>query len=76
MILLFILIVLFSILKTQVIIIPFKTKFFNELSHENFMSELVNNKIYIELKIGTPYQKNPCITKIRSSPIFYNILHI
>ena len=70
MILLFILIVLFSILKTQVIIIPFKTKFFNELSHENFMSELVNNKIYIELKIGTPYQKIPVLLKLGQVPFF------
>ena len=43
------------IIKAQIIIVPFKTMHPNELTHDIIMQELENNKIYIELKIGTPF---------------------
>ena len=61
---------LIIMIKAQIIIVPFKTKNPNNLSHDNFMSELENNKIYIELKIGTPYQKIPVFLKLGQIPFF------
>ena len=61
---------LITMIRAQIIIVPFKTKHSNKLTHENFMSELENNKIYIELKIGSPYQKIPVFLKLGQTPFF------
>ena len=61
---------LYIIVKSQIIIVPFKTIIQNKLTHENYISELKNNKIYIDLKIGTPSQKIPAILKLSQVPFF------
>ena len=61
------LIVIISIVKSnKIILIPFKTISPKKLTHENFMLELIDNKIYIELKIGTPYQTIQTLLKLKS----------
>lgn len=65
------LIVIISIVKSnKIIIIPFKTISPKKLTHENFMLELIDNKIYIELKIGTPYQTIQSLLKLNQIPFF------
>ena len=59
-----------SIIKSNVIILPFKTMPSNKITHENFMSQLIDNKIYIELKIGTPSQTIPVLLKLNQIPFF------
>ena len=61
---------IFSIIKGEIIIIPFKTMISNKLTQENFMSELINGKIYINLKIGTPPQEIPAILNLAQVPFF------
>ena len=56
--------------KNQVIILPFKTVNPNKLIQDNYITELINNKIYLELKIGTPYQKIPVLLKLNQIPFF------
>ena len=63
-------ILIISIIKSNIIILPFKTITTNNITHENFMSHLIENKIYIELKIGTPSQKIPVLLKLNQIPFF------
>ena len=63
-----------SVVKADILIIPFKTISTNNLNHENYISELINNKIYIELKIGTPYQTIPALIKLNQVPFFITSL--
>jgi hypothetical protein len=65
-----------SIVKADILIIPFKTISTNNLNHENYISELINNKIYIELKIGTPYQTIPALVKLNQVPFFITSFHL
>ena len=57
-------------IKNQVIIVPFKTVNPSKLIQDNYITELINNKIYLELKIGTPYQKIPVLLKLNQIPFF------
>ena len=57
-------------IKNQVIILPFKTANPRKLIQDNYITELINNKIYLELKIGTPYQKIPVLLKLNQVPFF------
>ena len=61
---------IFSLIRTQIIVIPFKTEVHSKFSHENYMSELIGNKIFVELKIGTPGQKIPVLLKLNKIPFF------
>ena len=61
---------LFLLAKTQVIIAPFKTMTPNKLTHENIISELINNNIFINLKIGNPSQKIPVLLKLNQIAFF------
>lgn len=63
-------ILLISIVKSQIIIFPFKTFTPNKLTHEIFMSELIDNRIYLELKVGTPPQIIPTLIKLNQIPFF------
>jgi len=56
--------------KNQVIILPFKTVNPSKLIQDNYITELINNKIYIEMKIGTPEQKIPVLLKLNQIPFF------
>ena len=49
---------------------PFKTIYSQKLTHDNYISELIDNKIYIELKIGTPFQKIQALLKLNQIPFF------
>ena len=55
---------------TQIIKVPFKTIYSEKLTNINYITELINNKIYIEIKIGTPYQKIPVLLKLNQIPFF------
>ena len=66
----FYLFVIISLTRSQIIIIPFKTNIHPKLTHENFILELMDNKISIELKIGTPNQNIPVFLKLNQIPFF------
>jgi len=57
-------------IKNQIIIVPFKTSNPSKLNQDNYITELINNKVYIEIKIGTPYQKIPVLLKLNQIPFF------
>ena len=50
--------------------IPFKTKEKKNLSSDNIISKLIENDIYIEIKIGTPTQNIPLYLKLNQFPTF------
>ena len=68
---LFILISLIQIIANQIIKIPFKKKKKDEiLTEENLMSNLIENEIYIEIKIGNPKQNIPLFLKLNQYPTY------
>ena len=52
------------------IILNFKTSLNKTLTKENLMENLFTNKIYIEIKIGTPEQKIPMYLKTKTFSSF------
>ena len=58
------------IIKSQILKIPFKTKEKKNLSSDNIISKLIENDIYIEIKIGTPTQNIPLYLKLNQFPTF------
>ncbi len=54
----------------QMISIPFKVKEKKTLTSENLMSQLIENEIYIETKVGTPTQNIPLYLKLNEFPTF------
>ena len=58
------------IIKSQIMKIPFKTKEKKNISSDNIISKLIENDIYIEIKIGTPTQNIPLYLKLNQFPTF------
>ena len=67
----YILISLIQLITNQIITIPFKTKKNDEiLTEDNLMSNLIENEIYIEIKVGNPKQKIPLYLKLNQYPTY------
>ena len=68
---LYILITIIQIITNQIITIPFKTKKKDEiLTEENLISNLIENEIYIEIKVGNPKQTIPLFLKLNQYPTY------
>ena len=68
-ILIFLLLTLMNIVSPN-IILKFKTLKPENLTNENLMEKLYQNKIYFEIKIGTPEQTIPMFIKMREYSSF------
>ena len=59
-----------SNITSELLKIPFKSKEKKKLTEENLMSQLTENEIYIEAKIGTPNQNIQLYIKLNEYPTF------
>ena len=59
-----------SNIKSELLKIPFKIKEKKKLTEENLMSQLTENEIYIQAKIGTPTQNIQLYIKLNEFPTF------
>ena len=62
--------VIISNITSEILRIPFKSKEKKKLTEENLMSQLTDNEIYIEAKIGTPTQNILLYLKLNEFPTF------
>ena len=65
----FIIISIFHRIKVSVIVFPFK-KYTQYIKNTNYIEYLLNNDIYIDFKIGTPYQTIPLFLSIDDYPSY------
>jgi hypothetical protein len=59
-----------SNITSELLKIPFKSKEKKKLTEENLMSQLTENEIYIDAKIGTPNQNIQLYIKLNEYPTF------
>ena len=62
--------VIISNITSEILRIPFKSKEKKKLTEENLMSQLTDNEIYIEAKIGTPTQNILLYLKLNEFPTY------